>query len=180
MVIHNEKGPGGSEVSITRDDDTMTTLYEFAFPAASLGLDAYESGISIGVGMCVNDGDTQDGQGGQKGWSGWSPYAAVYGKTASATGLVNLVGEPGGAGALILIDFGDLSGDASYEFYFKAIKAGASTAIAGNNAFALKLDQWNEQGIFGTTVFGVADNVFTPWRARVLPRSSTRMRTSWS
>ena len=191
MVIHNEKGPGGSEVSITRDDDTMTTLYEFAFPAASLGLDAYESGISIGVGMCVNDGDTQDGQGGQKGWSGWGPYAAVYGKTASATGLVTLVGEaPSGpasvasstesVGGPTIVDFGDLSGDASYEFYFKAIKAGASTAIAGNNAFALKLDQWNEQGIFGTTVFGVADNVFTPWRARVLPRSSTRMRTSWS
>jgi hypothetical protein len=49
--------------------------------------------MSIGVGVCVNDGDTQDGQGGQKGWSGWGPYAAVYGKTASATGLVNLVGE---------------------------------------------------------------------------------------
>jgi hypothetical protein len=61
-----------------------------------------------------------------------------------------------------IVDFGDLSGDASYEFYFKAIKAGASTAIAGNNAFAIKLDQWNEQGVFGTTVFGVADNVFTP------------------
>jgi hypothetical protein len=29
----------------------------------------------------------------------------VYGKTASATGLVTLVGEPGGAGAVILIDF---------------------------------------------------------------------------
>jgi hypothetical protein len=55
-----------------------------------------------------------------------------------------------------------LSGDASYEFYFKAIKAGASTAIAGNNAFAIKLDQWNEQGVFGTTAFGVVDNVFTP------------------
>ena len=37
VVIHNEKGPGGTEVSITRDDDTTTTLYEFAFPAASLG-----------------------------------------------------------------------------------------------------------------------------------------------
>ena len=61
-----------------------------------------------------------------------------------------------------IVDFGDLSGDASYEFFFKAIKAGASTAIAGNDAFALKLDQWNEQGVFGTTVFGVADNVFTP------------------
>ena len=45
------------------------------------------------MGVCVNDGDTQDGQGGQKGWSGWGPYAAVYGKTASATGLVSLVGD---------------------------------------------------------------------------------------
>ena len=60
-----------------------------------------------------------------------------------------------------IVDFGDLSGDASYEFFFKAIKAGASTAIAGNDAFAFKLDQWNEQGVFGTTVFGVADNLFT-------------------
>ena len=54
-----------------------------------------------------------------------------------------------------------MSGDASYEFFFNATKAGASTAIAGNNAFGFKLDQWNEQGVFGTTVFGVADNVFT-------------------
>ena len=60
-----------------------------------------------------------------------------------------------------IYDFGDLSGDASYEFFFNAIKGGASTAIAGNDAFAFKLDQWNEQGVFGTTVFGVADNVFT-------------------
>jgi hypothetical protein len=72
---------------------------------------------------------------------------------------------PAGADALkepTIVDFGDLSGDASYEFHFNAVKAGASTAIAGNDAFAFKLDQWNEQGVFGTTVFGVADNVFTP------------------
>ena len=96
LVLMNEKGPGGTELAVTRDDDTTTTLYEIKFPAASLGLDAYESGMSIGVGVCVNDGDTQDGQGGQKGWSGWGPYAAVYGKTASATGLVTLVGEAPG------------------------------------------------------------------------------------
>ena len=60
-----------------------------------------------------------------------------------------------------IYDFGDLSGDASYEFFFNATKAGASTSIAGNNAFAFKLDQWNEQSVFGTTVFGVVDNVFT-------------------
>ncbi|MGA1015492.1 MAG: hypothetical protein ACO3VS_10140, partial [Limisphaerales bacterium] len=57
--------------------------------------------------------------------------------------------------------FGALDGDASYAFYFTAIKDGASTAIAGDNAFAIKLDQWNQQGLFGTTQFGVADNLFT-------------------
>ena len=61
-----------------------------------------------------------------------------------------------------VVNFGDLSGSVSYEFVFNAIKAGASTAIAGDNAFAIKLDQWNEQGVFGTTAFGVADNLFTP------------------
>jgi hypothetical protein len=100
VVIHNEKGDGGTEASITRDEDTTTTLYEFSFPAASLGLDGYESGMQIGVGLCVNDGDTQDGQGGHKGWSGWGPYSAVYGKTASATGLVSLVGEATGVDSL--------------------------------------------------------------------------------
>ena len=104
VIIHNEKGPGDTVASITRDDDTTTTLYELVFPAASLGLDAYESGMSIGVGVCVNDGDTEDGQGGQKGWSGWGPYAAVYGKTASATGLVTLVGDaPAGAPSISVV-----------------------------------------------------------------------------
>ncbi|MEM7383567.1 MAG: LamG-like jellyroll fold domain-containing protein, partial [Verrucomicrobiota bacterium] len=59
-----------------------------------------------------------------------------------------------------VVDFGDLTGDATYEFSFKAAKGGASTAIAGNDAWGLKLDQWNEQGVFGTTEFGVADNIF--------------------
>ncbi|HUF63660.1 MAG TPA: PA14 domain-containing protein [Verrucomicrobiales bacterium] len=60
-----------------------------------------------------------------------------------------------------IVDFGELSGDATYEFSFNAIKGGASTALAGNDAWALKLEQWNELGVFGTTQFGVADNVFT-------------------
>ncbi len=59
-----------------------------------------------------------------------------------------------------LVDFGDLAGDASYEFSFNAVKDGPSTALAGNDAWGLKLEQWNEQGVFGTTAFGVADNVF--------------------
>jgi hypothetical protein len=61
-----------------------------------------------------------------------------------------------------IVDFGKLSGDASYEFFFKAVKGGASTAIAGNAAIGIKLDQWNEQGVFGLTEFGVADHIFAP------------------
>ena len=58
------------------------------------------------------------------------------------------------------VNFGTLSGDATYVFYLNASKGGASTAIAGNDAAAIKLDQWNNQGVFGTTQFGVADNLF--------------------
>ena len=61
-----------------------------------------------------------------------------------------------------LVNLGDLSGSASYAFSFNAIKDGASTAIAGNDSVALKLDQWNEQGVFGMTEFGVADHLFEP------------------
>jgi len=93
-------------------------------------------------------------------WTTGDPVAAgaqpISGDYLSPWIAVDPLAEP------TIVDFGDLSGDASYEFHFNAVKAGASTAIAGNNAFAFKLDQWNEQGIFGTTVFGVADNVFTP------------------
>jgi hypothetical protein len=47
VVIHNGgDSPGGTEASITRDDDTTTTLYELKFPAASLGVDAFEGGMS--------------------------------------------------------------------------------------------------------------------------------------
>lgn len=60
------------------------------------------------------------------------------------------------------VDIGDLSGDASFVFTFNAVSGGASTAIAGNDSWALKLDQWNNQGVFGTTQFGVADNLFEP------------------
>jgi len=59
-----------------------------------------------------------------------------------------------------VVDFSAVGADASYEFHFYAKMDGASTAIAGNDAFAIKLDQWNNQGVFGTTQFGVADNLF--------------------
>ena len=61
-----------------------------------------------------------------------------------------------------IVDFGDIFGNVSLEFSFHAIQAGASTAIAGNDSWGLKLDQWNQQGVFGITEFGVVDSVFEP------------------
>jgi hypothetical protein len=75
--------------------------------------------------------------------------------------VLMVAGDSQPTSAPTVVDFGALDGDATYEFFFTANKAGASTAIAGNNSFAIKLDQWNEQGLFGTTQFGVADNLFT-------------------
>jgi hypothetical protein len=77
-----------------------------------------------------------------------TPFEMVAGSTTEVT-------EP------TVVNFGNLGGDATYVFHFNAVMDGASTAIAGNDAFAIKLDQWNNQGVFGTTEFGVADNLFS-------------------
>jgi hypothetical protein len=92
-IAHHERGPGGTSVVIERNEEAQpapTTGYEITFTAASLGQDTFTAGQVIAVGVCVNDGDQGAGQGGQKGWSGWGPHSAVYGKTASRTGLVAL------------------------------------------------------------------------------------------
>ena len=89
-VHHHERGADGTECVVTRYEDDGATTYEVRIPATAWGLpaDGAEAGMQLGVGICVNDGDTEAGQGGQKGWSGWGPYSAVYGKTAPATGVV--------------------------------------------------------------------------------------------
>ncbi|SVB92884.1 uncharacterized protein METZ01_LOCUS245738, partial [marine metagenome] len=107
LLIHNERGPGGVELEIVRDDDTGTTSYEMVFPAASLEVDAFESGMEIGIGLCVNDGD--EAHPGQTGWSGWGPHAAVTGgKHPTRTGLVTLTAKhdaiPGGGQNPLLVD----------------------------------------------------------------------------
>jgi len=76
------------------------------------------------------------------------------------TPFVKITGSSSEVSEPTVVDFGNLGGDATYVFHFNAVMDGASTAIAGNDAFAIKLDQWNNQGVFGTTEFGVADNLF--------------------
>ncbi len=97
ILLHNERlngQPGlvsGDDIAITRDEDSSTTNYEYRFTPANFGLDiSLSEGLEIGLGICVNDGDKEDGQGGQKGWSGWNPHTVVHGKNPEKTGLVVL------------------------------------------------------------------------------------------
>ena len=97
VILQNERTNGSpgladDDVAIVRDEDAKKTYYEFRFPATELQIegDKLSEGTEIGVGICVNDGDTAAGQNGQKGWDGWYPHAVVYGKNSEKTGLVIL------------------------------------------------------------------------------------------
>ena len=62
-----------------------------------------------------------------------------------------------------LVNFGDLtSGNSSYEFHITAIKLGRQATLAGNSSFAIRLEQWNNTGVFGLTRFGVSDYRYAP------------------
>lgn len=97
VILQNERTNGSpglvaDDAAIVRDDGAGKTYYEFRFPATELQIagDKFGTGDEIGVGICVNDGDTAAGQNGQKGWDGWYPHAVVYGKNSEKTGLVIL------------------------------------------------------------------------------------------
>jgi len=92
VFTHDERGPGGTFVSIVRNTAAKKTIYEIRLPASSIDKTKLEAGMKIGVGLCVNDGD-QDTPG-QKGWSGWGVHSIVFGKTAAQTGLVTLGAGP--------------------------------------------------------------------------------------
>ena len=79
------------DVAIVRDDGKGVTIYEARYSAAVLGLNDFEAGMGIGVGVCINDGDFDTP--GQKGWSGWGTHSVVFGKDGDKTGLVILSSE---------------------------------------------------------------------------------------
>jgi hypothetical protein len=98
-TLHHERHPcpdadDCTDAAMARFNDMSLTIYEIQIPARGLGLDNLFTGMQAGFGMCLNDGDTEDGQGGQKGWTGWGPYSIVYGKNSPAAGLMTLVGDP--------------------------------------------------------------------------------------
>lgn len=79
------------DVAVTRDDAASKTYYEIRLTPENLGIEgSFNVGDELGLGICVNDGDTDAGQGGQKGWSGWYPHTIVFGKNSEKTGLVVL------------------------------------------------------------------------------------------
>ena len=60
-------------------------------------------------------------------------------------------------------ELGALSGDRSLEFIYNATGGGASQALIGSQngasgAQGLKVNQWNNTGMYGVTDFGVADH----------------------
>jgi hypothetical protein len=97
LVLHHESHPCPpddfcTEMVAIRDEGSKTTVYELVFSALTLGVDQFSSGYQFGLGICVNDGDSEQiggGNGaGQGGWSGWAPYGIVHdGKRAENNGL---------------------------------------------------------------------------------------------
>lgn len=62
-----------------------------------------------------------------------------------------------------IVNFGALGTSATYEFYFNAKEdSTGSSSIAGNDAYSIRLEQWNNTMRFGVTEFGVADSTFIP------------------
>jgi len=144
---------------------TSTTAggYQVEFKIMKSALNNPSDGATLGFHIAQND-DDGSGRRAQLGWSGRAHNESTYGTlkllASGPSGPTPVAESSGSISAPAVVNFGALSGSASYEFVFTAVKGGASTAIAGDNAWAIKLDQWNQQGIFGTTQFGVADNVF--------------------
>ena len=92
IILGNEMVEGDGmttdDVVIVRDDGAKITFYEAKFAPELLGVPVWTADMSIGIGVCVNDGDIDTP--GQKGWGGWGPHAAVFGKNGDKTGLVTL------------------------------------------------------------------------------------------
>ena len=83
-------GQGLKEDHVAIAGDGLTTIYEIMFPSSEFGIAKFEDDMSLGLGVCVNDGDGPD-QLGQRGWGGWYTHAAVFGKNPENTGLVKTV-----------------------------------------------------------------------------------------
>ena len=81
-IVSEESGPGGIDAAIVRSDGF--TSYEIMLMAESLELDEpLESGMVLGFGVAINDGD--EFEPGQKGWGGLGAHSIVFGKTPQET-----------------------------------------------------------------------------------------------
>lgn len=123
VYVHHEAGPGGTEGVVRRDAAAKKTIYEIKLPASSLDLPPpLTAGIQFGLGMAINDGDTQPGQDGQKGWGGLGAHSIVFGKTPQETALVTLSTNRPGTDIFFLSAINPTAG----RFTFRATDKGAS------------------------------------------------------
>ena len=62
LTVKNEKTAGeglkGDHVAIAREG--LTTMYEIMFPSSEFGIAKFEDGMSLRLGICVNDGNGPD------------------------------------------------------------------------------------------------------------------------
>lgn len=87
-------------------------------------------------------------------------------EVGSGTATVSTVFDTVNGATPQMIDVGALSGDRSFEFIYNAAGGGASQALIGSQngasgAQGLKVNQWNNTGMYGMTDFGVADHTST-------------------
>jgi hypothetical protein len=123
VFVHHEAGPGGTEAVVRRDATARKTIYEIKLPAASMDLvPPLTAGTEFGLGMAINDGDTQAGQDGQKGWGGLGAHSIVFGKTPQETALVTLSTNTPGTDIFFL----SAINPGGSRFTFRATDKGAS------------------------------------------------------
>ena len=92
MTVNNEKATseGLKEDHVVIAREGLTSIYEIMFPSSEFGLAKFEDDMSLGLGICVNDGDGPN-QLGQRGWGGWYAHTVVFGKNPKNMGRVKMV-----------------------------------------------------------------------------------------
>jgi hypothetical protein len=166
-ALHHESTPCSDEcaqMAYRRDDANMITTYEFVFPAGALGQDSLELGFTFGLGIVVNDGDTDPGQAGQSGWSGWAPYGSVHGgRQTENNGLAALVRDassPTPCSACEGVMSGPPHSACDYHYHYDATHAhtGGHARPCGTSTTALTQFDWIELNNLGTKI---ADDEWT-------------------
>ncbi|MEM7385388.1 MAG: sugar-binding protein, partial [Verrucomicrobiota bacterium] len=141
IIVQHEAGPGETEAVVTRNTETMRTIYEIKLPKSALELEELTGGVQFGLGMAINDGDKDTP--GQKGWGGLGAHSIVFGKSPEETALVTLADPPVERERVQTNDI-----EPGKEFY-TAIKAAAPIVLDGD------LSEWRGAQLLADPRFSI-------------------------